>query len=259
MQLSRYKVRRSKLNHIFISHLHGDHYFGLIGLLTSMNLLGREAPLHLYGPAPLKEIIDIQLKVADTIMKYPLQFHPNPKEGMIVDEEKFTVSCFPVQHRIDCWGYIFREKKAPRKLVKEKAIEYGVPSIFFQRLQWGDDYVNKNGETIKNEWVTQDATPGKSYAYCADTIFDELLAEVVKEVSLLYHESTYLHDLAERAADRFHSTAHQAASIAHKAQVKKLLIGHFSSKYDCLDDFLTEATAVFPNTDLALEGVTYLM
>jgi ribonuclease Z len=257
MQMTRYNIRRSKINRIFISHLHGDHYFGLIGLLTSMGLLGRTQPLYLHAPAALEDIIGLQLKVADTTLPYPLHFCPLKAEGMIVDDNKITVTCFAVQHRIECWGFLFREKKNPRKVVSAKAAVHSIPASFYGRLQKGEDYVNKQGMVVPNETITIAAPAAKSYAYCADTIYDERLVPIVKEVDVLYHETTYLQDLAERAAARYHSTTVQAAAIAQKANVKKLLIGHFSSKYENLDAFLTEAAAVFENTELALEGACY--
>ncbi|HLK31401.1 MAG TPA: ribonuclease Z [Puia sp.] len=256
-QMAKYKIRRSKISHIFISHLHGDHYFGLIGLLTSMGLLGRLQEIHLYAPPMLKEMIDMQLSVADTQLPYPLHFHPLCEEGIIVKENKFEISTFKVQHRIECWGFKFSEIKPLRRINPEKAREHEVPSSFFERLKWGEDYTTKDNRIIKNEWVTDAGAKPKSYAYSADTIYDERIAEKVKNVSLLYHEATYLKDLEERAIKRFHCTTTQAASIAKKANAEKLIIGHFSSKYEKLDDFEREAKEVFENTELALEGVTY--
>ena len=257
MQMSKFKIRRSKINRIFISHLHGDHYFGLIGLLTSMSLLNRTQNLHIHAPAALEEIINLQLKVADTHLSYPVHFHALEKEGLIADDNKITVHCFSLQHRIECWGFIFYQKKNPRKINAERARIYEIPAAFYEQLQQGTDYVNKKGTIIPNEEVTFAAAKPKSYAYCADTIYDEGLVEKIKEIDLLYHETTYLKDLDERAAARFHSTTVQAAAIAKKAGVKKLLIGHFSSRYETLDEFLKETTEVFENTELALEGVCY--
>jgi ribonuclease Z len=257
MQMAKYRIRRSRINHVFISHLHGDHYFGLIGLITSMGLLGRDHDMHLYAPAPLKEIIDLQLKVADTILPYKLHFHPLKEDGVIVNEKRFKVRCFKVQHRIPCWGFVFEQVKAPRRVNAEKAIEHEIPSSFFDKLKMGEDYINKQGLLIKNDWVTFPSAPPKTYAYGADTVYNEALAEKVKGVDLLYHETTYLKDLEERAIKRFHCTTTQAATIAKIANVRKLIIGHFSSKYEVLDEFEKEARAIFPNTDLAIEGVTY--
>ena len=257
MQIARYKIRRSRINHIFISHLHGDHYFGLIGLLTSMGLLGREQDLYLFGPKGLDDIIALQLKVANTVLPFTLHFTTLEKEGILVDNNKFSVECFPTQHRVECYGFIVREKKVPRKIDKEKVLQYEIPTAYYESLKQGKDYQTKDGRIISNELVTFANTPAKSYAYCADTIYDENLADKAKEVDMIYHETTYLKDLYERAALRFHSTTVQAAAIASKANAKRLLIGHFSSKYEQLNEFLAEAKEVFPNTDLAIEGVSF--
>lgn len=257
VQLHRYKIRRSKINHIFISHLHGDHYFGLIGVITSMGLLGREQPLYIYGPPELETIVNLQLKAADTALRYPLHFVPNQEAGVVLSLPKIEVSCFPVRHRIPCWGYLFREKKPPRRIDAPKAIAAGVPYSFFPELQHGADYTSPNGTRIANDTVTLANPPGRAYAYCADTIFDESLAQVVQNVNLLYHETTYLADFADRAADRFHSTTEQAGRIAQLAGAQRLIIGHFSSKYEDLSPFLKEARQVFPHTELGVEGVTF--
>ena len=259
MQLSKYKIKRSRITHIFISHLHGDHYFGLIGLLTSMSLLNRFQDLHIHAPAPLEQLIKLQLDFASSQLTYKLYFHTLNDKGLIVDTNKITVESFKVKHRIDCWGFIFREKKNPRKIDAERARIYEVPAAFYNNLQQGEDYVNKKGTIVPNEEVTTTAPKPKSYAYCADTIYDEGLAEKVNGVDLLYHETTYLKDLHERAAARYHSTSIQAAAIAKKAKVKKLLIGHFSSKYESLDEFLTEAKEVFENTELAIQGCCFMI
>jgi len=259
IQMARYKIRHSRISRIFISHLHGDHYFGLIGLITSMGLLGREQELHLYGPPQLIGIIRMQLSVADTTLPYPLHFHPITEAGQLVGEEKYTVECFRVSHRIECWGFVFREKKNPRKINREKALAFEIPAVFYDRLKQGEDYITKNGNRIQNEWVTTPNTPGRSYAYCADTIYFPSIVPYIAGVDLLYHEATYLKDLEERAAARFHSTTVQAASIARDAGAKRLILGHFSSKYENLDPFLEEARAVFPSTDLAIEGATYVI
>lgn len=257
MQLARYKIRRSRINHIFISHLHGDHYFGLPGLITSMGLLGREADLHLFAPPELKPIIDLMLKAADTNFGYTLHFHPLDKEGLLVDDPKFSVECFDVYHRIRCWGFIFREKKKPRKIDKQAIAAYHLDPGQYERLKMGENVTTDSGEEVLNEAVTIANAPAKSYAYCADTLYNPTVAEKVKDVSLIYHETTYLKGLEDRAYLRFHSTTQQAANIALKANAENLLIGHFSSKYEELDGFLEETREVFPATDLAIEGVTY--
>ncbi|MGB3008121.1 MAG: ribonuclease Z [Chitinophagaceae bacterium] len=257
IQLINYKIRRSKISHIFISHLHGDHYFGLIGLLNTLSLLSHQQELHLYGPSALKEILDLQQKIADSDLCYPLHFHPLTNADILIDNDKLRVKCFPTNHRIECYGFSFEEKKKPRRLLPENAIKYEIPSSFYERLTNGEDFTKKDGSLIKNEWVTEPGSPGKKYAFCADTKYDETLLSHIEGFDMIYHETTYLDNLRERAELRFHSTTKQAAMLAKKAGVKKLLIGHFSSKYDTLEEFEKEAREVFPNTDLALEGVAF--
>ncbi len=257
IQMINYKIRRSKISHIFISHLHGDHYFGLIGLINSFSLLSHQQELHVFGPSPLKEIIDIQLKVADTKLCYPLHIHHITEAATLLDDEKMTVKCFRTNHRIECYGFSFTEKKRMRKLNPDKAKEYEIPAVFYDRLKDGEDYTRKDGSIIKNDLVTIAAEPGRKYAFCADTKYDESLIPHIQDADMIYHETTYLDNLRERAEARFHSTSKQAAELAKKAGAKKLLIGHFSSKYDTLEEFEAEAREVFPDTDLALEGVCY--
>lgn len=257
MQLAKYKIRWGRINYIFISHLHGDHYFGLPGFIHSMGLLNREHDLHLFAPAQLKEILDLQLNAGNTILPYTLHFHPLQQEGVLIKNDKFQVHCFATRHRVACWGFKFEQVKAPRKVNPEKAVRHEVPSSFFDYLKWGNDYTTKTGDLIKNEWVTDPAVKPKSYAYSADTIYDEELVDKVRKVDMLYHETTYLKDLEARALSRFHATTVQAAAIAKKANVGRLLIGHFSSKYEKLEIFEQEAREVFQNTEIALEGVTY--
>ncbi|HEV8081665.1 MAG TPA: ribonuclease Z [Chitinophagaceae bacterium] len=258
MQMIVYKIRPGKINHIFISHLHGDHYFGLIGLLTSLGLNNRKNPLNIYSPEGLKEIIELQFKVADTNLSYPINFHILKSEGIIFEDKKLGIECFKVHHRIVCWGFIFREKKNNRKIDPEKVAQYNIPSSYYENLQKGNDYFFSSKEVIKNELLTTPGLHASSYAYCADTGFFERIAEKIKDVDLLYHESTYLHALEDKASARFHSTSMQAATIAKKANVKKLLLGHFSSMYESIDDFRAEACEIFENTECALEGVCYL-
>jgi ribonuclease Z len=257
IQMINYKIRRGKISHIFISHLHGDHYFGLVGLINSFSLLGHKQELHVFGPSPLKEIIELQLRVADTTICYPLHIHHITEAATLLDNEKLTVKCFRTNHRIECYGFSFAEKRKLRKLNPDKAKEYEVPQAFYDRLKDGEDYTRKDGMIVKNEWVTGPGVAGRRYAFCADTKYDETIIPHIQGADMIYHETTYLDNLRERADARFHSTTKQAALIAQKAGVKKLLIGHFSSKYDTLEEFELEAREVFPNTELALEGVAY--
>lgn len=257
IQLINYKIRRSKISHIFISHLHGDHYFGLVGLINTLSLLSHQQPLHVFGPSPLREIIEMQLRVADTKICYPLHIYHINEAATLLDNDKLTVKCFRTNHRIECYGFSFQQKKKPRKLLPEKAKEYEIPSSFYDRLCKGEDYIKKDGSIIKNDLVTEPADPGAKYAFCADTKYDESILPHIQGFDMIYHETTYLDNLRERAELRFHSTTKQAAEMAQKAGVKKLLIGHFSSKYDTLEEFERESREVFENTELALEGVCY--
>ncbi len=257
VQLSKYKIKKSKINKIFISHLHGDHYFGLIGLVTSMGLSGRVSDLHIYGPAMLEQIIQIHLDAATTTLPYKIYFHIVKEEAEIANDKRITVTAFKVNHRIACFGFKFTEIKNPRKIVPELVKSYEIPEAYYGELQKGKDYTTKKGTIINNEAVTIAADSAKSYAYCADTLYDQSIVEKVAGVDLIYHETTYLKDLEQRAAERFHSTTIQAANIAKLANAKKLIIGHFSSKYDVLEDFLNETKEIFENTELALEGACF--
>ncbi|RYZ00354.1 MAG: ribonuclease Z [Chitinophagaceae bacterium] len=257
IQMIKYKIRRSKITHIFISHLHGDHYFGLIGLINSFNLLSHKQELHVFAPAPLQEIIEMQLKVADSQLCYPLHFHTLSAPGVLVDNDKIRISAFRVTHRIETYGFLFEEKEGKRKLQIDLVRQLRIPISFYSSLQAGLDYITTRGEVIRNESVTTPPGKGKRYAFCADTKYDEGILPHIMHCDMIYHETTYLDNMRDKADLRFHSTTKQAAEIARLARVGKLLIGHFSSKYAELDQFLSEAREVFPNTDLALEGQVY--
>lgn len=256
IQLNRYRIRFHKINHIFISHLHGDHYLGLMGLLSTMHLQGRTADLHVYGPLPLKEIIELQLFHSDTKLRYVLHFHPiDPSvPEVIYSDDLIRVRTIILQHRIPCTGFLFEELERPRRIDKEKLVGYDIPLDAYQSLKAGDDLVLPDGRRIPNSILTYSPPAPRRYAFCSDTIFDERLVNVVKEVDLLYHESTFLDDMEARARETFHSTARQAATIASLANVKRLIIGHFSARYKNLYPMLAEAKEVFENTTLALEG-----
>lgn len=259
IQMQQYGIKWSKISYIFISHLHGDHYFGLPGLINSMSLLGRTAPLHLYAPPQLKPILDAILQVADTHLSYELHFHGIDENvaDMLVDEKRFSVTTFPVGHRIACHGFAITQKTKGRKLLPEKCREYEIPSYFFERLKAGEDYERKDGFTVKNDWVTEAGPKAKKYAFCADTIYTDSFLKYIQDVDLLYHESTYLNSDAEKAAARFHTTAKQAAEIALKANAGKLLLGHYSSKYRELEEFKKEAEEIFEHVIASTEGETY--
>ncbi|HYC40845.1 MAG TPA: ribonuclease Z [Chitinophagaceae bacterium] len=257
IQMIRYKIRRSKISHVFISHLHGDHYFGLVGLITSFSLLGHQQELHVFGPEPLQQIIELQLRVADTQLCYPLHFHSIRGEGLLLDHERFTVHCFRTNHRIECYGFVVSEKKALRRVNPEMAARQGIPPPFYERLKSGEDFRKEDGTYVKNELVTLPGTRPRRYAFCADTRYDESILPHIEDADMIYHETTYLDNLKDKAIARFHSTSRQAAELARKARAGRLLIGHFSSKYDTLEEFEQEAREIFPNTEIALEGVAY--
>lgn len=256
MQMKLYKIKKSRINHIFISHLHGDHYFGLVGLLNTLALNNRSNILHLYAPEKLKSIINLQLDMS--ALSFPLHFHNLEKEEILFEDKKLSIECFKVNHRIECWGFLFREKKNLRKIIPHQIKKYNIPQSFYENLHMGEDFINKKNELIKNDVLTTAADAPKSYAYCADTAFYDAIADKIKEVDLVYHESTYLAENEKKASERFHSTSKQAATIAKMAGAKKLLLGHFSSMYETLDEFKKEAMEIFENTEIAEEGVCYL-
>lgn len=259
LQMQAYGIRRKKLSYIFISHLHGDHYFGLPGLLNSMSLHGRTLPVHLFGPKQLKDILDSIFSAGDSILTYPLLFHPLPENGLqtLVHTAALEITCFPVEHRIACHGCLITTYDTKRKLLPEACHAYGIPPVFFRNLVAGEDYLFPDGRVVKNEWVTLPAPNPKKYAYAADTRYTSAFLDHIQGADLLYHEATYLKNEEEKAYLRYHSTARQAADIAQRAGVKKLLLGHFSSKYPDTAVFREEAREIFPNAFIAEEGVTY--
>ncbi len=258
-QMQRFGIKHRRIRYILISHLHGDHYFGLIGLLTTMSLMNRAESIQLFGPPELKNIIDIQLSVASTQLSFEVNFTAiQPQdEKLLIAASNLSVTCFPTVHRIPCHGFLIEEKKRGRKILSEACRKYEVPTYFFQKLKEGENYINKNGDIIQNEWVTEAPPPSKKYAYCADSSYTEQYLNLIQSVDVMYHESTYLNDLAERAEERFHSTALQAATLAGKAKAKRLLLGHFSSKYNDVSLFEKEARSIFPDTEATHEGTTY--
>lgn len=258
-QMLRFDIKASRIDHIFISHLHGDHYLGLIGLLSSMHLNGRKKALYLFGPAHLKEIIDLQFKYSETTLQFPLEFTAidAQKTEVIINNSDVIVETIPLDHRIACTGFLFKEKKRLRKLIKEKLEDLNVPVEYYTALKRGNDYTSASGVVYKNDTLTTDSQAPKSYAYCSDTIYNEQYFEQINNVTLLYHEATFLNDMLDRANDTHHTTALQAGEIALKTHAKKLLIGHFSARYKTLNELLDEARSVFPETELAIEGKTF--
>jgi len=259
MQIAKYHIRAFRIEHIFISHLHGDHYFGLVGLITSFNLNKRERPLTVYCPEGLEEIVRLQLKHSKTELKFDLKFVViTPENGKVIFENNdFSVSTLEMNHRIPCAGFVFREKIMGRKIIGEAIEKYEAPHAFIPELRKGTDFVKPDGTVIKNDWLTTAPPKQRSYAFCTDTSYLESIIPFIKNVDLLYHEATFTSDLQERANETFHSTAKEAATIALKAEAKRLLLGHFSARYIELDHLLAEAREVFPNTDLANEGLVF--
>lgn len=255
-QMLRFDVKPGKIDHIFISHLHGDHYLGLIGLLSSMHLNGRKKPMKLFGPPDLKKILDVHFEVSWTSLNYEIEFYATQTDypQVIYENQDVIVETIILNHRIPCTGFVFRQKPPLLKLNAEQLEKYQVERNQFYKLKQGGDYLSPNGEIILNSELTIQPEKPKSYAYCSDTLAGEEYLPQIKEVDLLYHEATFLHDMFARAQETHHTTALQAGEIALLANVKKLIIGHFSARYKTLDDLLQEAISVFPNTFLAVEG-----
>jgi ribonuclease Z len=259
-QMLRFDVKASRIDHIFISHLHGDHYLGLVGLLSSMHLNGRKKPLKLYCPPNLKEIIDVQFKYSETVLQYPLEYKFTSSESeIILDNQDITVETIPLDHGIPCTGFLFKEKKRLRKLLKDKLAEMKIPVEYFTALKKGVDYVATDGTVYKNDTLTSDSDIPKAYAYCSDTCYNEQYFKQISNVTMLYHEATFLNNMLDRAIETHHTTALQAAEIALKTNAKKLLIGHFSARYKTLNELLDEARSIFPDTELAIEGKTFII
>ncbi|MGY0392311.1 ribonuclease Z [Bizionia sp. KMM 8389] len=256
VELRRNKIKFARIKHIFISHLHGDHFFGLVGLISTFRLLTRETELHIYGPKGLKEIITLQMKLSESWTNYPLIFHElNSKESeLIFEDDKVSVYTIPLDHRIYTNGFLFKEKPGPRKLDMNAVLNADIDVAYYRKITQGFDVKNNQGELIPNTELTKAPTKAKSYAFCSDTAYNEAIIPIIKEVDLLYHESTFLEAHEKLATPTKHSTAKQAASIAKQANVGKLLLGHYSTRYKNLQEFKTEAETVFDSVELAMDG-----
>lgn len=258
-QMLRFGIKAQKIEHIFISHLHGDHYLGLVGLLSSLHLNGRRKPLHIYAPAELLEILNVQFKYSETELRYPLEFHPIQTESseVILENQDLSVETIILSHRIPCTGFKFIGKKRLPKMIKEKVDELQISVDHIRLIKRGFDFTDRTGEIHTSAELTIESQEPKVYAYCSDTICNWLYVDQIRDADLLYHEATFLHDMLGRAEETFHTTALQAGEIALKANVKKLLIGHFSARYKDLQPLLDEAKSIFSNTELAIEGMTF--
>lgn len=259
MQLRRFHLKASRINHILISHLHGDHYLGLPGFLASLHLQNRTHELHLYAHEPLKEILDVQFRHSDTHLRFPLVFHflPHGQAASIYEDEHLIIDAFPLNHRIACHGFVFREKQKLLPLRKEALHLHKVSPEFYPKLKRGEDYVLPDGTSLPNALFTLARPDSFSYAYCSDTLYDPTITPHISKVSLLYHESTFLTEMETRARETYHSTAAQAAIMARESGAEKLLLGHFSARYRDLQPFADEAAELFGQVMLAEEGQTY--
>jgi ribonuclease Z len=256
IQLRKYKLKFQKINHIFISHLHGDHYLGLMGLLSSMHLLGRTNDLQLYCPPELREILETQFKHSQTYLKYKIVYHPHRyiADDLIFEDNKVEVRTVVLNHRIPCCGFVFKEKPIFANISKETIKEYQIPVEQILSIKAGADFVRADGTVIPNDLLVSHKYEPRSYAYCSDTCYDERIISSIKGVNLLYHEATFMHDMLPRAKETFHTTTIQAGTIAQKAEVKQLMIGHYSARYKDLQPLLEETQSVFKNTILSVEG-----
>lgn len=259
IQMRKFKIKSSKISHIFISHLHGDHYLGLIGLLSSYHLSKRTQPLKIFGPQGLDEIITTHFRWSNTRLGYQLEFIQTQDDGLnlLVDHPKFEVHSFPLSHRIPTTGFLIKEKQGLRSLIKEKLQESKISLQAIHEIRSGRDFTDELGNVFRVDEFAYPLPPLRSYAFCSDTKFQPELSSYLQDVDLLYHESTFMESDAQRAEDTFHSTAKQAAEIARISKVKNLLLGHFSSRYVDLSEMLTEAQTVFANSILSEEGKTY--
>lgn len=259
IQMRKFKIKSSKISNIFISHLHGDHYLGLIGILSSYHLSKRTAPLKLFGPKGLDEIITTHFKWSNTRLAYPLEFIQTYDDGLnlLLDHPRFSVFSFPLVHRIPTTGFLIREKVGLRSLIKEKLQENQLPLQAIHEIRSGRDYTNEQGTVYRVEEYAHPLPALRSYAFCSDTKFEPEISNYLHGVNLLYHESTFMESDAQRAEDTFHCTAKQAAEIAKISKAKNLLLGHFSSRYVDLTEMLAEAQTVFSNSILSEEGKTY--
>ncbi len=259
MQFIKYGFSYRNLSHVFISHMHGDHYLGLAGLISTFHLFGRTAPLHVYGPEPLEAVILQQFLVSDTHLHFELTFHHLKGEQLLYDDPYLQIYCFPLKHSVPTWGFRFQEKPdTDRRLKKDFVTEFNPSIDEMRKIKRGADFISPEGKVFKNLDITTKGHPPRSFAYCSDTIYDESIVSHVKEVDLLYHEATFGKATEEKARDKMHTTASQAANIARMAGAKRLLLGHFSARFSKnLSHLQEEACEIFPHTFLSEQGKTY--
>ena len=256
VQLRKNKLKFSKINHIFISHLHGDHFYGLVGLISTFMLLNRKTDLHVYGPKGIKEIILLQLRHSNSFTGYNLYFHEltSNESEIVYEDQKVVVKTIPLKHRIYTNGFLFQEKIGDRKLNATAVNNYSIDTCYFQKIKNGSDITLDDGTVIPNAELTFDPIQPKSYAFCSDTMYHESIIPIIANCHVLYHETTFLETEADKAAKTMHSTAKEAATIALKANVTHLILGHYSTRYDNIELFKQEAATIFSNVLLADDG-----
>ncbi|PJJ08186.1 RNAse Z [Flavobacterium sp. 1] len=259
VQLRKNKLKFSKINHVFVSHLHGDHFFGLVGLISTFSLLGRTTDLHIYGPKGIKEIIDLQLKLSNSWTNYELFFHEleSKQSEIIFEDEKVIVKTIPLKHRVYTNGFLFQEKIGERKLDLNAVQDFEIETCYYQNIKNGKDITLDDGRVIANSKLTYDPDPALSYAFCSDTKYNEDIIPIIENVSVLYHESTFLDSEESLASKTMHSTAKEAARIALKANAQQLILGHYSTRYDTINLFKEEAETVFKEVLLADDGKSF--
>lgn len=257
LQLKNSSVKLQRIESIFITHMHGDHFYGLPGLISTLHLLGRKQPLTIYGPSTLPEVIMPMVDIARSSLRYQLNFvsTQNKELQKIVDHKKYEVYSFPLIHKVPTTGFLFKEKEKMKTYKSNIGQSYNIPTYWIPRIKMGEDYVGEDGTVVANHLLTKPAPKAKSYAFCTDTAYNPKLAEYIKEPDLLYHESSFLEDSAKRAKETLHSTASDAAKIAELVGAKKLLLGHFSARYRSSEAFATEAEQIFKNVELAKDGL----
>jgi len=258
VELRRHRVKFSRIKHVFISHLHGDHFFGLIGLISTFSLLGRETDLHIYGPKGIKEIITLQLKLSKAWTSYGLYFHELTSKSpqVIFEDDKVSVETIPLDHRVYTNGFLFKEKEGDRKLLMNEVLNYDIDKAYYRSIKKGKDVTLDDGTVVENKLLTGPPSPTKSYAFCSDTAYLPSIIEQIKKVTALYHESTFLESHVHLCKSTKHSTAKQAAQIASQAEAKQLILGHYSTRYDNINLFKEEAQTCFENVVLAEDGKT---
>lgn len=259
VQLRKNKIKFSKINHIFISHLHGDHLYGLIGTISTFSLLGRTTDLHIYGPKGIKELILLQLKLTESWTTYNLFFHEleSKESEVIFEDQKVIVKTIPLKHRVYTNGFLFQEKPGERKLNVDAVQQYNIHTAYYQKIKGGGDVTLDDGTVIENAKLSFDPILSMSYAFCSDTVYSEAIIPIIKNVDVLYHESTFLESEAPLAEKTLHSTAKEAARIALKANAKQLILGHYSTRYDGIERFKNEAETIFTNVLLADDGKSF--